>query len=241
MKLLPYNSVETTKSIKVLSVSLVLDITPPSPWTAGETITLKATLKYNGTPQAGKTIVFRHTLPGVIHEIGRATTDAYGVASVSYAIPWAINSATVPCRDNSFQAENVETGTVTAVSGKVAYPTRISISTPDRVTPNAPFTISGKLEYESSSGVWSPLAGKTVSLYYDGTHITDVTTGTDGSYSTSASIPTSGTYTLKASYAGAGFALTTAKLTVTETAKSLIVPLATLIGATVVLMLALKA
>jgi hypothetical protein len=46
-----------------------------------------------------------------------------------------------------------------------------------------------------------------VSLYYDGTKIGDVTTGSDGSYSKTASIPTSGTYTLKASYAGEGFGL----------------------------------
>ena len=89
----------------------------------------------------------------------------------------------------------------------VAYPTRISISAPGKVLVNETFTISGKLEYQSEDGVWRPLAGRTVSLYCDGTKIGDVATGSDGSYLRTASIPSPGTYTLKAVYAGEGLGL----------------------------------
>jgi hypothetical protein len=91
----------------------------------------------------------------------------------------------------------------------------MSISAPDSVIVNQYFTISGMLEYESDSGVWSGLGGKTVSLFYNGTKIADVTTGSDGSYSKSTAISSPGTYTLKASYGGEGFALAVSSLTLT--------------------------
>jgi len=70
-----------------------------------------------------------------------------------------------------------------------------------------PILHTGKLEYRDRDGVWKGLAGRTVTLYYNGTKIGDVTTGSDGSYSKSARITTPGTYTLKAVYAGEGLAL----------------------------------
>jgi hypothetical protein len=205
---MPYNAVSATKGITALAVIVKLTVTPAQPWTAGQAITLKATVTRDGSPYSGATVRFRWFTGTTPKDIGDAVTDANGVATLSWTIPWTVDTTTVPCTTSTVYAFELASGAYGYVSGKVAYPTRISISAPDSVTAGAYFSISGKLEYESASGVWRGLAGKTVSLYYNDTKIADVSTGSDGSYSkTDVVIPTSrpGTYTLKASYAGEGF------------------------------------
>jgi hypothetical protein len=112
------------------------------------------------------------------------------------------------CKHYLFLAVHPASGTSSAMQDRpVAFRTRISISAPDKVGAGSPFTVSGKLEYESSSGTYSPLAGRTVSIYYDTTKLADVTTASDGSYSATVSIGATGTFTLKAAYAGEGLLL----------------------------------
>jgi len=112
------------------------------------------------------------------------------------------------CTTITLAASHEPTGTTSnEITGAVAHPTRLSISAPSTVKVGEPFNITGKLEYRDRDGVWKGLAGRTVTLYYNGTKIGDVTTGSDGSYSKSARITTPGTYTLKAVYAGEGLAL----------------------------------
>jgi len=234
---LPYNKAEGTKSVTVLAVSVKLDVSPPLPWTAGQTVTFTATVMQDSNPMAGATVAFAiYPIAGGTRVIGSATTDSSGKATLTWTVPWSIGGVTLPCSSFTFWAVEQSSGVSSnKISGKIAYPTRISISAPDTVAQGQYFTISGKLEYQSASGVWSGLAGKTVSLYYNGTKITDVTTASDGSYSASATIPSSGTYTLKASYAGEGFALAPAlalaeiKLAVPESVKPLITPLAAIL------------
>jgi hypothetical protein len=207
---LPYNANSGTKGITVQTVALTLDISPKSPWTAGQTVTFIATLKKDGVAWAGETISFITYVLGTIPWIiGSAVTGSDGKASLSWRVPWKDSaSVTIPCTTRNFWANHAASSTwSSSVSVQVAFPTRISISAPDIVFSNQSFTISGKLEYQSDDGVWSPLANKTVSLFYNGTKITDVTTASDGGYSATAGISASGTYTLKASYAGEGFTL----------------------------------
>jgi hypothetical protein len=81
----------------------------------------------------------------------------------------------------------------------ITVPTSITINAPDKVAVGANFTTSGVLR-RSDTNVG--LAGQTVNIYYNGTKITSVTTGSDGSYSADCSIPTAGIYTLKAEFPG---------------------------------------
>jgi len=60
------------------------------------------------------------------------------------------------------------------------------------------FSVYGYLKDASGN----PLAGKTVSVSYDGTSVGNAVTDSTGKYSVSIAIPTAGTYTLKASFAG---------------------------------------
>jgi hypothetical protein len=213
---MPYNPASATKSITVQKVTVTLAITPSPPWTAGQTITLTATVLIDSGAGAGRTVYFRIYYDGHMSVIGSGTTGSDGKATLSYKVPWSIGGFTIPCRTVDFDALDYETDTESSlVSGKVAFPTRISISAPDKVIVGQAFTISGKLEYQSSEGVWSGLGGRTVSLFYNGTKIADVTTQSDGSYSRGHAIGTPGTYTLKASYGGEGFALAMSSLTLT--------------------------
>jgi hypothetical protein len=216
---MPYNSVQATKGITVLGVTLQnFTVSPAAPWTAGQTITLRVQSVQDSTPRVGKKIQFTimDMDTGEWAVLVEATTGSDGYAQASAAIPWTVGSSVIPCGNIYLRAYDVEAGVYSpAKPGAVAYPTRISISAPDQVAPGQTFTISGKLEYQSSPTAWAGLAARTVSLYYNGNKIADVTTASDGSYSKSASIPTSGTYTLKASYAGEGFAAAAAFLGLT--------------------------
>jgi len=214
---MPYNRAEGTKSITVEAVTITLECVPSPPLTAGQTVTLKATLKRDGNPWPGETIVFYFS---TLYRIGEAVTDSNGVATMTYTVPWTVAGTTVPCRhwkypEPLFEAIHPGSAKYAYVEGAVAYPTRISISAPDRVPAGTDFVIEGKLEYQSASGVWSPLAGKTVSIYYNGTKLIDLTTLSDGRYSALVRINTPGRYTLRAVYAGEGFATAMAFLGLT--------------------------
>jgi hypothetical protein len=193
----------------------------------------------DSTPRVGKTIQFIITDQdtGEWAVLTQATTGSDGYAEAQAAIPWTVGSSVIPCGNIYLRAKDVEAGVFSpAKPGAVAYPTRISISAPDQVAPGQAFTVSGKLEYQSSPTAWAGLAGRTVSLYYNGNKIADVTTASDGSYSKSTSIPTTGTYTLKASYAGEGFAAAAAFLGLTvspETKSALSFALPIITGAIV--------
>jgi len=205
---LPYNAISVTKNITIQDIALTLEVSPKPPWTAGQTVTFIATLKKDGAAWAGETISFITYVLGVIPwNIGNAVTGSDGKATLSWRVPWKDSAGvTIPCTTRNFWANHAASSMwSSSVSAQVAFPMRISISTPETVFPNKSFTVSGKLEYQSDDGVWSPHASKTVSLYYNGNKIADVTTGSDGSYSATASIPTSGTYIIKAVYAGEGF------------------------------------
>jgi hypothetical protein len=232
---MPYNSSQATKGITVQLVTVALTVTPSPPWTAGQSITLKATVKKDGSPYSGVTVRFRWFTGTTSKDIGDVVTDTNGVATITWTIPWKIDTTTVPCTTSTVYAYELVSGAYASVSGQVAYNTRLSISAPDTVPAGSYFTISGKLEYESASGVWSGLAGKTVSLYYNSTKIADLTTASDGSYSkTDVTITTPRTYTLKASFAGAGFTAAFLGLTVSpETKAALQVTLPLLTGAIV--------
>ena len=206
---MPYNPASATRSMEVVARKLILGVDPPAPWTGGQSITLRARLFEIETPVAGVRIYFRFyprpTMSPIV--IGSVNTDATGAAYLPWKIPFKVDGGPVPCGAIAFDCYGGG-ATSDKVGGLCAYPTRISISAPGRIGQTAPFTISGKLEYESDEGVWSGLAGKTVTLYYDGTKIGDVTTGSDGSYSKpNVAIPEPGTYTLKAVFAGEGLGL----------------------------------
>jgi hypothetical protein len=204
-----YAGVTATATITVLAPVITLNITPGPPWVAGQTITLKAQATYDTTLWRGVTINFwisNANAPSGIF-IGSATTDAYGVATLSWQIPWKLSGVQIPGYTNTFWCNEATTYTQSnTVSGKVAFPTRLSISAPATVVVGEPFTISGKLEYEYDVNAWTGIGNMTISLYYDGNKIADTTTGSDGSYSYPVSIKTPGKYTLKAVFAG--YALT---------------------------------
>jgi len=102
----------------------------------------------------------------------------------------------------TYKYQPSKSNTVTVEVYVMVYPTRISISAPDTVIVEQSFTVRGKLEYQDEAGVWHPLAGRTVSIYYDGNKLADAITDGDGSYSATVHIPSAGTYMLKAVYAG---------------------------------------
>jgi hypothetical protein len=207
---LPYNSAQASKGITVATRRFTeTGVSPSQPWTAGQTVTLKCRLLEDSTPVPGATVdfyVFRTGWPDMI-KIGSAATDSQGYASLSWRIAWTLSGRTLPCDTIYFFAMEAGGAYAQLGGGKCAYPTRLSISAPDKVRANEEFTVSGRLEYESGDGVWSGLGGMTVSVYYNSTKVGDATTGSDGSYSIKAKISTGGTYTLKAAFAGQGLGL----------------------------------
>ena len=213
MSLLPYNSVQNTKGITVLAVSITLSVDNSKPL-AGSTINFSGKLTQNGVGWAGETVSIRMLTPfrEGWRNITSTTTGDDGSFSASWTVPWSISgtfpdgttgSVNVPCNKWEFSAYHSPTLTSSStVYVWATYNTRISISAPASVAVNQVFSIDGVLEYESASGVWSGLGGKVVSIYYNGTKIADATTASDGKYSLTPKITASGEYTLKATYAG---------------------------------------
>jgi len=206
-----YSPSEATTPITVMAIKVAVAVSPSPPWTAGQTIAITATLTQNGNPWPGETITFifgsaaQDNLPEIpTTEIGTAITGTDGKATLNWTIPWTIDGVQVPGREFSYVGvwHKPSDAAVWSGPGAIVFPTRISITAPDEVFTGVTFTISGVLEYESDAGVWSPLAGETVSLFYNGTKIIDIITDSAGNYSASASIPTAGTYTLRVNYPG---------------------------------------
>jgi hypothetical protein len=240
---MPYNSAQATKGITVQAVSVTFNIDRTrTTWAEGATFSGKVTSNGAGV-QATLYIQRKSPTTGEwFDQFGPISTDSAGNYSytTSFGYGWA-------CMRNTFRARVSYPAAAVSTEKNldIAFPTRLSISAPDKIAPGTPFTISGKLEYESGIDVWSPLAGKTISLYYNGTKIADVTTGSDGSYSkTGAVIPTSGTYTLKASYAGEGWTMAVAAflgLTVSPETKAALQAALPLLTGALVAFAALKA
>ena len=206
---MPYSSAQASRSVEVLAYSVSLTVSPSGPWKPGQRVTLYVKVVPS---EPGIPVDLMFVIPGKVSTtFAREYTDDLGRVTYAWTIPWTISGVTVPCNRVYFRAGEAITGAVSNdVYGDVAYNTRISISAPDTVGAGADFTVSGKLEYESASGVWSPLADRTVDIYYDGTRLASVSTGSDGSYRAVVSIPSAGTYTLKAVYAGEGFTMAVA-------------------------------
>jgi hypothetical protein len=223
---MPYNSASAQQSITIAALTVGIDVSPAAPWTAGQTVTVYGSAFLNSTPLSGRTLrfAFIESPSGKSVTIGEKTTGTDGKASITYTIPWTVDSEVVPCGDAAFRVLDVATGTVSPLrSGKVAYPTQLTISAPGTWQAGQNFLVSGYLKYQSSPGVWTGLGGKTVSLYLDTTKLGDVTTASDGYYERVCNIGTPGTYTLKAAYAGEGFTAAAAAflgLTVSPQTKS---------------------
>ena len=206
-----YAGVQATTSITVVGVTITLTVTPGPPWVAGQTITLKAVVMQDSTPWDGAYVKFwisNAGAPSGIPISGNVVTDINGVATFSWQIPWTLSGVKIPGQTNNFFAQEVSTYVQSnLVSGKIAYPTRLSIGTATgKATAGVPFTVSGKLEYEYDVNLWAGVGGMTISLFYDSTTIANTTTASDGSYSYPVTISKPGTYTLKAVFAGYGLA-----------------------------------
>jgi hypothetical protein len=203
---MPYNASYAKRSITVSTVTVTLTIVPAQPWMPGDSITLIATVLKDGAAWSGATVMFRMYFDGKSPIIGSKTTGSDGKASIAYTIPWMADGVVIPCKEIGFHAYEYSTGTLSSlVTGYVNYSTRISIFAPTTVAPAQVFTVTGRLEYESSSGVWSPLAGRSVTISYNGNTITSATTDANGDYYVDVSIPVSGVYTLKASFTEGGY------------------------------------
>ena len=136
-------------------------------------------------------------------ESGSIEPPTYEV-SFTWEVPYSIHGNT-PCTTWLFRAYSVDFGTVSdTVELTVGYRTRIyglSVS-PSSVAPNKSVTVSGYLQYETSTG-WVGLGGQSIAIYIDNTYIGSTTTGSDGSFSLSFNAPsTPGTYTIKAVFTG---------------------------------------
>jgi hypothetical protein len=197
---MPFARGSASTRITVTGYEVILEQLPAYV-VAGDYLGFEGTLTVDGRPAPRETVKIkccRMETPTVCHDVLTLETGHVGEFYDTWRVPH-----NMACRRYLFYAEHVASGaTSTRQLVAVAYPVRISIQAPGRVNRGAEFTISGKLEYEPSPGIWMPLANKVVSVYRDGSKIADVRTMSDGSYSVKTSIQTSGTYTLRAVFEG---------------------------------------
>jgi len=222
---MPYLATSAKKSVTALAVTVELTVFPPELWEAGTEVTFKATVKADGSPIANQRVnfyVYPQKLSGVM--VGYAITNSEGLATYKWKVPWVLGDRTLPCNEHYVWAEvpHPYYKWSNRLTVKVAYPTRITLEVPSTVKTGETFRIGGKLEYESSEGTWSPLAGRNVNIYVDGKLIDTVTTKDDGTFATLHSISEPGTHTVVANYLGEG--LTTGGVALARTAVGLLSP-----------------
>lgn len=210
---MPNSPVEVTRPITVLAVGLTLSVNVA--WQkVGSQVVFSGRLSQDGSGWAGQTIyiILSHMgLPTVVS----TTTDGLGNYSATWTVPFTVydpqfhQNILLPCSTWHFYAYHMPTNISSSEKNlAVAYNSRIrDFSAPASVPASNTFVVEGYLEYEISASTWTGLGGKTVSLFYDSTKITDVTTGTDGKFSQPVQLPTPGSYVLKASFAGQGLPL----------------------------------
>jgi hypothetical protein len=204
---MPYGTALATRSITVSApVRSFVDVkvSPSPPWRAGQTLRIEGRLLEDTTPLVGVEVWAAVQFDTSVLYLTYYYSGPDGKVILDFTVPYQ-----VACRSAGFFLED-DIGTQSdRVWGKVAYPTRLSISAPDTVKMNEKFKVTGKLEYERSPGDWVGLGpGRKVEVYYNTSKLGEATTASDGSYSVEVSIPATGTYTLKAYYAGEGFGYT---------------------------------
>ncbi len=169
----------------------------------GETVTLSATLTRSddGTPVLGKDITF--AVNGTA--VGTATTDASGVATLSYTIDVPAGTHTIGAdfAGDAYYAASSGTGTLTVSKA----PTTL-VADDQTITYGQTVTLTATL---TSGG--TPVAGRTIDFMVDGVSVGSGTTDASGlatyTYTPSDS---SGTYTIEASFAGDGYYLSSSDM-----------------------------
>lgn len=140
-----------------------------------------------------------------------AITDSSGKYSISWVVPWDLGPLDkLPCRDWAFKTQiNSSTVWSNGYNVFVSYQTRISnLNCPTSAKAGEEFTVSGKLEYESSTGVWEGLGMKTVKVRYDGNAFGEELTSNlfpPGGFSITGKIPAAGSYDIIVEFMGSDF------------------------------------
>lgn len=160
---------------------------------AGDTTNLSATLKRVGDGAiAGKQLTFK--VDGAI--VGTATTNAGGVAIVSYTAPLEVGSKTITVEyaGSAVYGASVGTGTLTLTKAKT-----ILTVTNRSVRVNRATTLTARLRRVSDSAF---IAGASVTISLNGSVVATLTTDANG-YVNFPYVPSAtGVFTIEATFAG---------------------------------------
>ncbi|MFY7954087.1 MAG: Ig-like domain repeat protein, partial [Armatimonadaceae bacterium] len=161
----------------------------------GSTATLKATLTYLGTPVAGKSIAFEvGAMP-----VGSATTDASGIATLSFPVPEGAGSRAIGASFAGDMDADAVSGGGTLTITKAS--TAVSV-TSGSVTAGQVATLTATLTRTTDSAT---LAGKTIAFTFNGVAAGSGTTNGSGVATVSYTVPaatTAGPKTVQASFPG---------------------------------------
>ena len=204
---MPVQRAEASKTILIREIIVTLDPLPTRVLT--ETLVhFKGRVTSNGVGVEGADVHIWHAASGT--DIASDYSGVDGYFDVPWWIPFTVGSGawltTLPCASHEFYAWTLYAEQSNRQSMEVAYRARIrGLASVDYSMPGVAFPVTGYLEYESASGVWSGVAGKRIDVTYNDTPFgSDPSTDADGGFMVLSDIPTSGTYTLTASFAGAG-------------------------------------
>jgi hypothetical protein len=177
---------------------IVLDY--PSPVTAGQQITITATLRDSdtGTPLSGQTVsIYLNE-----NKIGEGPTGPDGKYSVTITAPnagwyWVIGEYEGnPTYRSSILFQWL------AVQAPTRYKTQITLNVPDQVEVGSVFKIQGTLSWIDSSGKANPLPGMAVLLYINDQYMGYTYTDNGGNFSWDWAFEKTGSYKIKVVFGG---------------------------------------
>jgi hypothetical protein len=193
---------ETSTTVTVTSYSVTLEPLPPYA-VAGGDVMFQGMLTVDGRPAPGEAVKIKfcpYDKPQACSDLLKLTTGAWG----EFYATWK-PTHDMACKKYYFFAEHEASGVRSEFQVmSIAYPARLTIKAPGRVTAGQGFDVSGKLEFETSPGTWVGLENRRITIYCDRSKMAEAVTLRDGSYSVRVSIPRPGTYTLRAVFEGEG-------------------------------------
>jgi hypothetical protein len=198
----PCESDKTTIIVKEKAPTVYvtkISFTSPDTVYQGQKFEASGTLYYDSTPLPDMYV--KLYIDGVVKQTVK--TDANGNFSFSVDISeFAVGSHTAYAGfdgTDKYMQSTSDKKTFT-IKGKTTTGFNV-IEAPDPVTVNKPFTAKSQLLKYTITG-WEPLPGKKVTISFDGTKVTEVTSGSDGSVSADIVITNTGEFTIKFSFAG---------------------------------------
>jgi hypothetical protein len=186
---------------------IVLTVDQIQPWTAGQLITMHATVTDAAGVGVPQQTVFFMDSNGYDFGSGSSLTDSSGTCSLQHALP-----ATITCASYYVYAQVIQSPVLNSNHVGCAVPgpcssygnviTYTSLNVASSVAPNIPFSVSLLLQYALTPTVRKPLPNVPVTITKNGNAWASGTTDVNGVFAQNDTLPPNSSATYQGNFGG---------------------------------------